>query len=64
MVNPEGRRSPGSTGAGHLYLLGQVVGMTQPGAAFLGIAAVAVLRLLAILRGWRLPVFRLPQEPQ
>jgi uncharacterized membrane protein YeiH len=47
-----------------LYLLVQQVGLAQPGAAFLGIAAVTLLRLLAILRGWRLPVFRLPGEPQ
>ena len=46
-----------------LYLLVQEIGFGRPAAAVLGMAAVAVLRLLAILRGLRLPVFRLPQEP-
>ena len=46
-----------------LYLLLQEVGIGRPAAAVLGMTAVAVLRLLAILRGLRLPVFRLPQEP-
>jgi uncharacterized membrane protein YeiH len=47
-----------------LYLLVQEVGVAREGAAFVGITAVALLRLLAILRGWRLPVFRLPRELQ
>lgn len=46
-----------------LYLLAQVVGFSRPAAVVVGMAAVAVLRLLAIFRGLRLPVFRLPQEP-
>lgn len=46
-----------------LYLAAQAVGMPTPGAVFVGMATVAGLRLLAILRGWRLPVFRLPAEP-
>ena len=47
-----------------LYLLVQQAGLAEPAAALLGMAAVAVLRLLAILRGLRLPVFRLPREPR
>lgn len=47
-----------------LYLLLQEVGLGPPTAATIGMAAVALLRLLAILRGLRLPVFRLPQEPE
>lgn len=46
-----------------LYLLAQGIGIAQPIAAFIGMAAVAILRFLAILRGLRLPIFRLPQEP-
>lgn len=47
-----------------LYLIVQEIGLGPSAAAAIGIAAVALLRLLAILRGLRLPVFRLPQEPE
>ena len=47
-----------------LYLLAQGIGIAQPVAAFIGVAAVAILRFLAILRGLRLPIFRLPEEPR
>ncbi len=47
-----------------IYLLVQEAGIGRPAAAVLGMVAVAVLRLLAILRGLRLPVFRLPEEPR
>lgn len=47
-----------------LYLLLQAAGVPRPASALLGMMAVAVLRLLAILRGLRLPVFRLPEEPR
>jgi uncharacterized membrane protein YeiH len=46
-----------------LYLLAQQSGIAAPGAAVIGMAAVVVLRLLAILYGLRLPVFHLPQKP-
>ncbi len=46
-----------------LYLLAQEIGATRPVAAIIGMVAVAILRLLAIYRGLRLPVFRLPQDP-
>jgi len=47
-----------------IYLLLQALGLSPPVAAVAGFSAVAVLRLLAILKGLRLPVFRLPQEPE
>jgi uncharacterized membrane protein YeiH len=47
-----------------LYLIVQAIGLGRPAAVSVGITAVTLLRLLAILRGLRLPVFRLPQEPQ
>jgi uncharacterized membrane protein YeiH len=47
-----------------LYLFLQEIGLSRSGAASIGMTAVALLRFLAILRGMRLPVFRLPQEPQ
>lgn len=47
-----------------LYLLMQALGADRPWAFGTGMAAVVTLRLLAVLRGWRLPVFRLPEEPQ
>lgn len=47
-----------------LYLIVQAVGLGRPAATLVGMTAVTLLRLLAILRGLRLPVFRLPQEPQ
>lgn len=46
-----------------LYLLVQVLGVQRPWAFGVGMAAVVGLRLLAILWGLRLPIFRLPQEP-
>jgi uncharacterized membrane protein YeiH len=46
-----------------LYLLALQFGLSRSGAAFVGMAAVALLRLLAILYGLRLPVFRFPREP-
>jgi uncharacterized membrane protein YeiH len=47
-----------------VYLLVQEIGLVRPAAALLGMAVIVVLRLLAILRGFRLPIFRLPQEPR
>lgn len=46
-----------------LYLLLLETGLSRSGAAIAGMAAVVLLRSLAILHGLRLPVFRLPQEP-
>jgi uncharacterized membrane protein YeiH len=46
-----------------LYLLALKSGVAAPSAAFIGMAAVVVLRLLAIFFGLRLPVFQLPQKP-
>lgn len=46
-----------------LYLLLQAFAVPRPLAAGLGMVTVVVLRLLAIVWGWRLPVFKLPQEP-
>jgi uncharacterized membrane protein YeiH len=46
-----------------LYLVLQGVGVAASVSAVIGMAVVALLRLLAILRGLRLPVFRLPDEP-
>jgi uncharacterized membrane protein YeiH len=46
-----------------LYLLAQGVGVSETAAAVTGMATVAVLRLLAIFHGLRLPVFRLPDAP-
>ena len=43
-----------------LYLALQSVGIAQHGAALCGMAAVAGLRLAAILWNLRLPVFRYP----
>lgn len=48
---------------GAVYLLVQWLGFSSLVAALVGIAAVSVLRALAIFRGLRLPVFRLPQQP-
>ncbi len=47
-----------------LYLVLQGVGVAPSVAAIIGVAVVITLRLLAILRGLRLPVFRLPEEPR
>jgi uncharacterized membrane protein YeiH len=43
-----------------LYLLLQALGMKRPWAFGGGMAVVVALRLLAILWGWQLPIFRLP----
>lgn len=53
-----------SLAGGTLYLLAEAVGVSRPVAVFLGVAMVAGLRFMAIFHGWRLPVFRLPQEPR
>lgn len=42
-----------------LYLLAQALGIPRSWAFWAGMAVVVALRLLAMLRGWRLPVFRL-----
>jgi len=46
-----------------LYLMLQYLGLPQQIAAPAGMLTVVVLRLFAIVRGLRLPVFRLPEEP-
>lgn len=46
-----------------VYLATQSLGAPPHVAAVLGMATVAGLRLLAIFKGLRLPVFRLPEEP-
>jgi uncharacterized membrane protein YeiH len=46
-----------------LYLAAGALGAGEELAVGAGIATVVVLRLLAILRGLRLPVFRLPDAP-
>jgi uncharacterized membrane protein YeiH len=43
-----------------LYLLLQALGMKRPWACGVGMALVVALRLLAVLWGWQLPMFRLP----
>jgi uncharacterized membrane protein YeiH len=43
-----------------LYIVLQAVGISRPSAFGAGLVAVVVLRLLAIVRGWRLPTFRFP----
>jgi uncharacterized membrane protein YeiH len=45
------------------YLILKSLGTPRPIASSLGMLVVVVLRLFAIARGLRLPVFRLPQEP-
>ncbi len=47
-----------------LYLVVQAVGFERLTATLVGVAAIALLRLLAILRGLRLPIFQLPEEPR
>jgi uncharacterized membrane protein YeiH len=47
-----------------LYLVVQALGSGATVATAVGICAILVLRLLAILSGLRLPVFRLPEEPR
>jgi len=47
-----------------LYLMVQEIGVGQIAATLIGMNTVALLRLIAIQRGLRLPVFRLPQDPQ
>jgi len=44
-----------------LYLLLQRLGMPRTWAFGAGLVVVAALRLLAILWGWQLPIFRIPQ---
>jgi uncharacterized membrane protein YeiH len=44
------------------YLAAQ--GLPRPVPSLLGLGVVLLLRALAILRGWRLPIFRLPEEPR
>lgn len=46
-----------------LYLIVQELGLARSAAISVGVTAVALLRFLAILRGLRLPIFRLPREP-
>ncbi len=46
-----------------VYLLAQGGGMDVRLASVMGMATVALLRLLAIFKGLRLPVFRLPADP-
>lgn len=46
-----------------LYLFLQEMGADPRLAAVVGMLAVAVLRMLAIFKGLRLPVFRLPEDP-
>jgi len=43
------------------YLLAEMLGAPRPWASGLGMAAVAVLRVVAIARGLALPTFRLPE---
>jgi uncharacterized membrane protein YeiH len=45
------------------YLLLQAVGLPPVAAAVAGMVVVFTLRMLAIVKGLRLPVFRLPEEP-
>jgi uncharacterized membrane protein YeiH len=45
-----------------LYLVLQTLGVARMWAFGVGVAVVVALRLVAILRGWQLPVFRLPAE--
>jgi uncharacterized membrane protein YeiH len=45
-----------------LYLLLQALGMGRAWAFGAGMAMVASLRLLAIIRGWQLPLFRVPEQ--
>lgn len=45
------------------YLVLQALGMPLSYATWIGTGVVVGLRLLAILRGLRLPIFRLPQPP-
>ena len=46
-----------------LYLLLKYFGLPQTPSAILGMATVISLRLAAIFKGLRLPLFQLPQEP-
>jgi uncharacterized membrane protein YeiH len=45
-----------------LYLLLQALGTTRAWAFGAGMAMVAALRVLAIIRGWHLPLFRVPDQ--
>jgi uncharacterized membrane protein YeiH len=46
-----------------VYLLLSALGLPPGVAAVLGMLSVVTLRLLAIMKGLRLPVFRLPRDP-
>lgn len=46
-----------------IYLMMKDIGFTQTPSAILGIATIILLRMLAIFKGLRLPIFQLPQEP-
>lgn len=48
-------------GAGVFLALG-ALGLPAPLAIWLGLATVVALRLLAVFRGWALPVFHLPED--
>lgn len=45
-----------------LYLLLQMIGLQRSWAFGVGMVAVVALRLLAIRRGWQLPIFHTPQQ--
>jgi uncharacterized membrane protein YeiH len=47
-----------------LYLVVQALGVGEIAAMVVGMGMIALLRMFAILRGLRLPVFRLPEEPR
>lgn len=47
-----------------IYLLLMQSGLGETTSAFIGMVVVVSLRFAAIFRGLRLPVFRLPEEPQ
>ena len=47
-----------------LYLLLQAFGMEHPWAVGGGMGGIVALRLLSMLWGWQLPIFRLPNEPR
>lgn len=46
-----------------LYIVVQEIGFSRMVAMYVGAGSVLILRLLAILKGLRLPVFKLPQDP-
>ncbi|HKI77352.1 MAG TPA: trimeric intracellular cation channel family protein [Ignavibacteriaceae bacterium] len=47
-----------------IYLISQQLGAVKEIAFFAGFITIVVLRLLAIIKGLRLPVFKLPVEPK